>query len=237
MKTHQIDLLALQETKVNYSSEEIKQLTSCTDKFLFRFSSDSQASNRVVEHHGVGFVIGPTISKFVKDCIPHRSRFIEIILQNHGPDIRLINHYAPHSGRPHEEKTHHWETLENILDHHSRTIPTYILGDANARIHGRISEIENECVGRHVFGFGAQHVHALTEEQRENRQLLIDFCVFNDIMVMNTLFLKPDKFKCTFKETTTDGFSRPWSPSRFAQIDLILAPRKIYKTYFLGFIS
>ena len=44
-------------------------------------------------------------------------------------------------------------------------------------------------------------------------------------MVMNTLFLKPDKFKCTFKETTTDGFSRPWSPSRFAQIDLILAPR------------
>ena len=26
MKTHQIDLLALQETKVNYSSEEIKQL-------------------------------------------------------------------------------------------------------------------------------------------------------------------------------------------------------------------
>ena len=225
MKTHQIDLLALQETKVNYSSEEIKQLPGCTDKFLFRFSSNSHATNRAVEHHGVGFVIGPKILNSVKDCIPHSSRFIEIIFQNHGPDIRFINHYAPHSGRPHEEKTHHWETLQNILDRQSRNIPTYILGDTNARLHGRISEVENECVGRHVFGFGAQHVHNLAEEQRENRQLLIDFCVFNDFTVMNTLFLKPDKFKCTFKETTTDGFSSPWSPDRFAQIDLILAPR------------
>ena len=42
---------------------------------------------------------------------------------------------------------------------------------------------------------------------------------------MNTLFLKPTSQKCTFEETTTEGFTAPWSPDRFAQIDFIFAPR------------
>ena len=103
--------------------------------------------------------------------------------------------------------------------------PTYILGDANARLHGCVNEVEEQCIGHHVFGYGAQHVGSLPEDQKENRQLLIDFCLFADFLIMNTLFLKPTSKKCTFKETATEGFTAPWSPDRFAQIDFILAPR------------
>ena len=42
---------------------------------------------------------------------------------------------------------------------------------------------------------------------------------------MNTMFLKPDYQKCTFKESTTNGFSAPWTPNRFAQLDFVIAPR------------
>ena len=76
-----------------------------------------------------------------------------------------------------------------------------------------------------MFGRGAQHIQNLSEEQLDNRQFLIDFYLFNDYMIMNTMFPKPDYQKCTFKEVLTEGFKAPWSPDRFAQIDFILAPR------------
>ena len=61
--------------------------------------------------------------------------------------------------------------------------------------------------------------------QGEPATTYIDFCLFADFVIMNTLFQKPDNKKCTFKETATEGFTTPWSPDRFAQIDFILAPR------------
>ena len=161
----------------------------------------------------------------MKDCIPYSSRLIQIKFHNHGPDLSFISQYAPHSGRPQEEKNHHWETLQNIIMDRPQNSPTYVLGDANARLHGCVNEVEEQCIGHHVFGYGAQHVGSLPEDQKENRQLLIDFCLFADFLIMNTLFLKPTSKKCTFKETATEGFTAPWSPDRFAQIDFILAPR------------
>ena len=163
----------------------------------------------------------------VKDCVPHSSRLIGKKFHNHGPDLSFINHYAPHSGRPYEEKTLHWENLQRILSEHPHTNPTYTLGDANARLHGCSTDVERLCTGHHVFGRGAQHVQNLSEEQLDNRQFLIDFCLFsfNDYMIMNTMFPKPDYQKCTFKEVLTEGFKAPWSPNRFAQIDFVLAPR------------
>ena len=118
MQKHKIDLVALQETKVSNKSEEIKTLPGTNDKYIFRFSpkanntqqlqrqphakaaahkaaAKSGRTSRLVEHHGVGFVIGPNISKAVKDCTPYTSRLMELVLHNHGPDIHIINHYAP----------------------------------------------------------------------------------------------------------------------------------------------
>ena len=149
---------------------------------------------------------------------------MEIRLHNHGPDICLINHYAPHSGRPLDEKAQHWDNLQQIVRTRSQAIPTFIVGDTSARLHGSTSEVEDQVMGTHVFGHGAQHVPNLPESQRDSRQCLVDFCVANDYVVSNTMFQKPDRKKCTYKDTATNGFTGPWTPNRFAQLDLILAP-------------
>ena len=110
----------------------------------------------------------------------------------------------------------------------NQAIPTCILGDTNARLHGSTCVAEDEIMGRHVFGYGPQHVRTLAESQRDNRQCLVDFCIANHCVVSNTLFAKPEYKKCTYKDTATNAFTGPWTPDRFAQLDFILAP-KAYK--------
>ena len=87
---------------------------------------------------------------------------------------------------------------------------------------------EDELMGRYVFGYGPQHVRTLAESQRDSRQCLVDFCIANHFVVSNTIFAKPEYKNCTYKDTATNGFTGPWTPDRFAQLDSILAP-KAYK--------
>ena len=103
-------------------------------------------------------------------------------------------------------------------------MPTFVVGGTNARLHGRVSGMEETIVGSHVFGWGNFLVDYLSDEQRENRQFLFDFCTANDFIVSNTLFIKPDE--CKYKDTRTNGFVGLWTPDRFAQMDLILASKQ-----------
>ena len=95
-------------------------------------------------------------------------------------------------------------------------MPKFIVGDANARLHGPAHEIEETVIGPHVYGWGQGFVTRLPEEQLENRQLFIDFCIANDFIISNTFFNKADEHKCIFKDVRTDGFKAPWTPDRFA---------------------
>ena len=79
--------------------------------YKFFFSSDKNISNpsaavqaqakaranprNSTEHHGVGFVIGPKLSNFVSDCIPHNGRIIELHIRNHWPNIRALSTIIP----------------------------------------------------------------------------------------------------------------------------------------------
>lgn len=164
--------------------------------------------------------------KRLRSAVPHNGRIIEIKIANSGPDICLISHYAPHSGRPVAENEKHWDNLQQILSTKTRQAPVILLGDTNARIHGRVSDIEGSVVGRHVFGHGNHYVQELPEEQRENRQMLMDFCISNNLIISNSFFQKADSRKCTYKETRTEGFTPPWTPDRFAQLDAILVQKE-----------
>ena len=165
------------------------------------------------EQHGVGSIVGPSFQNFVSDCVPHNGRIIELCLKNHGPDIRIVNHYAPHSARPTAEKDSHWNLLHQITQTQRLHVPTIVLGDANARLHGRLNEIEESVVGPHVFGFGNDFINSLPEDQKENHQFLVDYCIANEFIVTNTFFYKNEAYKCTYKDARTEGFQskRPFA--------------------------
>ena len=138
-----------------------KKIFFCSDKNVPSPSAALQARAQAkanprnfTEHHGVGFVIGPKFRNYVSDCIPHNGRIIELHIRNQGPNIRIINHYAPHSARPFAEKNHHWNLLHSITETQTANMPTFVVGDTNARLHGRVSGLEETTVGSHVFGWG-----------------------------------------------------------------------------------
>ena len=129
-----IDILTLQKIKVNFCREEFKTIEGTDKVYKFFFSSDKNVPNpsaalqarpqakanprNFSEHHGVGFVMGPKLGNVVSDCIPHNGRIIELHIRNPGPNIRIINHYAPHSARPFAKKNHHWNLLHSTIPKH-----------------------------------------------------------------------------------------------------------------------
>ena len=221
-------MIALQETKVSSCSQEVR--TTGAGRFTFFFSStarrEANARGRLLEHHGVGFIVGPKLGDYILDCVPHNSRIIEIKFGNHGSNMRFVNQYAPRSRRPSEEKHAHWEYIQELIHSQPRQIPTFILGDANARLHGRTCLEEEQITGPHIFGLGNHHVPSLPDEQAENRQCLVDVCIANKYFISITRFKKTSSKRCTFKEATTEGFIAPWTPDRFAQLDFILSPEE-----------
>ena len=52
----------------------------------------------------------------------------------------------------------------------------FILDDANARLR-RIAGVEDRIMGIHVWGLRSQHAPILPEDQKENRQNLVAFCL------------------------------------------------------------
>ena len=100
---------------------------------------------------------------------------MEIILNNCGPDVHIINHYAPHSGSKPEEKDTHWDILRQHTEKITRRHPLYILGDTNARLRGPTNDDERKIMGDFTFGKGGDYVDQMTEDMIENRQYLVDF--------------------------------------------------------------
>ena len=121
MRQLKIDVLALQETKVNHCSEECRVKEGSNDQYRFFFSSANDTQRHIAqapqakakakcaqrtEHCGVGFVIGPRCIDIIADCVPHNGRLIELHLHNKGPDICILNYYAPHSAKSSGERIH-----------------------------------------------------------------------------------------------------------------------------------
>lgn len=67
------------------------------------------------------------------------------------------------------------------------------MGDMNTRLQLR-KDSEEYVMGKFVFGKGETAMETQSPETAENRELFIEFCVENELVVTNTrFFLKPNK--------------------------------------------
>ena len=55
--------------------------------------------------------------------------------------------------------------------------------------------------------------------------MLVEFCTAKDLYIGSTYFQKTPSQRVTFKEAGVSG-GPPWSPERFAQIDVVLVPHR-----------
>lgn len=104
--------------------------------------------------------------------------------------IHLICTYSPPADRPETEKDKHNDNLQKIFNRYKSKGPTYMMGDFNARIHCSNGKVEKDCVGPYTFD--TEHVNPVGRHENSvyNRQLLIDFCLVNEMKISNTFFKK-----------------------------------------------
>ena len=91
--------------------------------------------------------------------------------------------YAPHQGKPFEERLQFYQSSSEWIGKLSRHGPLLVLGDFNARLHTRFATEEHR-LGEYIFGYTPAEPHP-----ESNRQLLLELCEALDLVVGNTYSL------------------------------------------------
>ena len=161
-------------------------------------------------------------SKALKDFEQIGGRIMKAeFAAEHNP-ICIFNVYAPQSHRPVEEKGNFYDKLSEELNKVNDEKVKIVVGDFNARIQGRRAG-EEDVIGAEVFGRGNEYLeeYNINQEMLDNRQRFIEFCQVNNLCIMNTMFKKPPKKTCTFRDIGMSGFEAPFTPERYAEMDFI----------------
>ena len=130
-------------------------------------------------------VLSPELAERVERVEYRSDRMMAVVLKLEERRICLIQVYAPHQGRPQDEKAEFYEQLQDL--HDSINVELKILmGDFNAHI-GRDREGVETVVG--AYGVG---------ERNPEGERLLDFCVRNNLAVMNTFYAHRESQKFTW---------------------------------------
>ena len=119
--------------------------------------------------------------------------------------LRITCAYAPQNGRTCKKKDEFYETLMVELSKDSDDIPM-ICGDMNGHVGAKKTNYE-----------GVYENHDYGVLNNEGIRLL-DFCVANDLILVNTWFIKREQHIITYKSGGTQS-----------QIDFIMYPKKHFK--------
>ena len=163
--------------------------------------------------YGVAFILAPNFADRVGKIDYVNERILGITLHLGKGKVSLIQVYAPHQGRPQEEKEFFYQELQDTMDI-IEDVDKIILGDLNAHVGNNRNNIES-VMG--AFGIG---------EVNGDGENLIDFCIRNRLAIMNTFFKHRDTHKWSWYRWNTD---RGDYVER-SMIDLILTNnKKIFK--------
>ena len=214
MKQHSLHVLCLQETKCKNTTQYV------VDNYTFLTVSTADPNHQ--EHAGVGFVLCPTARRALLRTHRVSSRFASITLLTASGEFSILNCYAPQSGRPEEERQEFFDLLHDQIDVVKSKGLFVVVGDFNARIQGRLRG-EEKVLGPSIFGRGI----AAIGDDSSNRQMLLDLCVANDLLVANTWFQHPHGRQVTYKDPGTKQLpagNDNWNSTEFAQLDFCLMP-------------
>ena len=222
---YNLDVIALQETKIKESYEHV---FPDTGNKLFVFDQ-TQCWQR-----GIGFLVSKrmlpcvTTTKQVSDNIA----YIEIELPSRNGKLtkcRIVNVYGPTNpasvNNPKLRETF-YEQLNSTLKVPSNH-ELFILGDFNSKL-GKLSnnDIDQgllDFVGRYSLG-----------KRNENGIAFLDFVVNNDLFVCNTAFQHKSRHLTTFTGYINDPKNRDISSNKtvpfYNMIDYILCKRRFKKT-------
>ena len=158
--------------------------------------------------HGVGIFFDPDFATYLEKVHYVSNRIIASTLNINNYRVSFIQAYAPQQGRQQEEKVEFYERLQDTLDIIPNESEIIVMGDLNGHVGSRTVE---GVIGN--FGVG---------NTNEEGEMLIDFCVRNNLSVMNTFFKHQESHQFTWYRYN----SRIGQYDQKTQIDFILSTRK-----------
>ena len=129
--------------------------------------------------HGVGVMLSGKLSKSLVDYYAVSERVILVRLKGKPFDICIIQLYAPTSEYEEEQVEEFYRDVMKAKEQCKLHDITLIMGDLNAKLG---SERVEDVVGH--FGLG---------NRKERGDSLVELCVENEQVVMNTFFRQPPR--------------------------------------------
>ena len=245
MKEHELDILTLQETRVNVNSVEVH------DGYTFYFSTnithDQKARadqkreqhrqqpqpslteielyNLDAEKHGVAIVYSPQLTARKQNVQQVNGRTLLATFNTYPVKTNVVAAYAPHAGRNEQEKDEFYSHLNHVAAALPKHEINIFMGDFNARLMEQLGH-ESNVIGPHIFRNDTDNISQLSVNQQDNRFRFTSFCQEHELVATNTWFEKPLAKLITHRNAATPNYTPPFTTDRFGQIDYILVNHK-----------
>ena len=211
-----IGILCLQET---HRSASIYYDTD--DGYLLILSGDGGES----ENAGVGFLISPGMRRSIIGFCQASSRMATLKLRIRGGKTSIFSVYAPHNGKPIDERRGFYNGLGELLGSTSAHGLVLLYGDFNARLYRRFPT-EEDIIGDHIFG----NTSRAEFNHDSNRSLLVEMCMSHKLVIGNTLFDEPPERQITCYNVGANPGDEIL-PNRFGQIVFVLISKEWVHLY------
>lgn len=194
LKSIKVDFAGIQETRNNRNSRETRK------EYTWFMSGEGGREEYTA---GVGIIIANKHIQHIEDIEPIDDRIMYMVLKG-VLEVTILVCYCPPADRPSDEKVAHYEKTQKIFDKRKGKGPIYIVGDWNARLIYPIVEAEEEVMGKHTLHEDGNIIATIfTENMRENRDLMMEFCMTNELKVTNTMYRKRPGKIATYRKTKT----------------------------------
>ena len=187
LESHNIDICALSETR--HSGEKI--ITELgAGGYTFFLKGVPEGDKQI---HGVGIAIRSKLLGALHGQKPVgiNERLMKMVLPLKRGSLHIISAYAPTASYSDAAREQFYDQLSQLLREIPATDKLLLLGDFNARVGDDYNSWEG-VLGKH--GVGAEN---------QNGTALLSFCTQNELVVTNTLFQQPDRFKLTWMHPGT----------------------------------
>ena len=245
LEKENIDVLAIQETKINVAMAETWKAPKGTKYTIYTSTSikdkdrelvdnirtkgkrpTQEQACRSIEKHGVGIIIRNSLFEDIK--IESKGGRI-IRLESKKSKVAFTSAYAPTTDKEEEELADFYNNLSLTTEEIPSRYKMFILGDFNAQILKRENEFEAELIGKHIFHDQEAHQQLADQWKRKletARNEFVNFCIEKDLVVANTWFKKKDANLVSYSKEPIPANDPPYNGNRYSQIDYILTKRK-----------
>jgi len=199
MKEKSVDIIGLCETWMRGSGQ-----FKVHDDYKLLYTRATKAK------YGVAFLVKPDLANNIT-LVKHVSeRMMGLTIKLGDKHVGMVMVYTPQQGRPDDEKERFYTMLQDLIDEMPHQESLLILGDLNGHVGSDRSGLDT-VIG--AFGIG---------DRNNEGQKIIDFCVANQLAVMNTFF----KHHVSHKWTWYRWNSTMQDYTDKSMIDLVLAGQK-----------